>query len=47
MGGSKSIFKLKYRRVNKGLYKKGKTAEMQEEQDFGAVFRSYKSAEWR
>ena len=30
----------------KGIYTKGKAAEMQEEQDFGAVFRSYESAEW-
>ena len=31
----------------KGIYTKGKTAEMREEQDFGAVFRSYKSAKWQ
>ena len=31
----------------KGIYTKGKTMETQEEQDFGAVFRSYESAEWR
>ena len=30
----------------KGIYTTGKTAETQEEQDFGAVFWSYKSAEW-
>ena len=27
----------------KGIYTKGKTAETQEEQDFGAVFQSYES----
>ena len=31
----------------KGIYTKGKTAETQEEQDFRAVFQSYKSAEWQ
>ena len=31
----------------KGIYTKGKTAEMQEEPDFGVVFRSYESAEWQ
>ena len=31
----------------KGIYTNGKTAETQEEQDFGAVFRSYESAKWR
>ena len=30
----------------KGMYTKGKTAETQEEQDFGAVFQSYECAEW-
>ena len=30
----------------KGIYTKGKPVETQAEQDFGAVFRSYKSAEW-
>ena len=30
----------------KGIYTKGKTMETQEEQDFGAVFQSYESAEW-
>ena len=31
----------------KSIYTKGKTVETQEEQDFGAVFWSYESAEWR
>ena len=31
----------------KGMYTRGKTVEMQEEQDFGAVFWSYESAEWQ
>ena len=31
----------------KGIYTKGKTTETQEKQDFGAVFRSCESAEWR
>ena len=31
----------------KGIYMKGKTVEMQEEQDFRAVFRSYECAEWQ
>ena len=44
MSGSKSIFELKYRRVNKGIYTKGKTVEMQGEQDFGTVCWSYKCA---
>ena len=30
----------------KGIYTKGKTAETQGEQDFWAVFRSYKCAKW-
>ena len=30
----------------KSVYTKGKTVEMQEKQDFGAVFQSYESAKW-
>ena len=30
----------------KGIYTKGKTVEMREEQDFQVVFRSYECAKW-
>ena len=44
---SKSIFELKYRRVNDEYLYKRENCGNARGQDFRAVFRSYESAEWR